>query len=191
MTFVGRYAHADLPGVMANLDWIIVPSIWWENSPLVIQEAFHHGRPVICSDIGGWRRKSHDGVNGLHFRAGDPVSLAETIWEAVSTPGLWDTYEGIPETYRFEDHVDDVERGLPKSPGRTPTLERSIVAKSPSRDNLSGLRTQVGLAHDDRRCSGARLMRLAAASGGYPTTSCSLPSRENSWPAEVPRRKHY
>ena len=26
---------------MAEVDWVIVPSIWWENSPLVIQEAFH------------------------------------------------------------------------------------------------------------------------------------------------------
>ena len=62
---------SDLPRLMAEVDWVVVPSLWWENSPLVIQEAFLHGRPVICSDIGGMAEKVTDGVNGLHFRAGD------------------------------------------------------------------------------------------------------------------------
>ena len=61
---------------MARIDWVVVPSIWWENGPLVILEAFQHGRPVICSDIGGMSEKVTDGVNGLHFRRGDPRDLA-------------------------------------------------------------------------------------------------------------------
>jgi glycosyltransferase involved in cell wall biosynthesis len=103
VTFGGRYDHADLPGLMANVDWVVVPSIWWENSPLVIQEAFLYGRPVICSDIGGMAEKVADGVNGLHFRAGDPQSLARTIRRAVSSPELWETLcNGIPEVYKIE-----------------------------------------------------------------------------------------
>jgi glycosyltransferase involved in cell wall biosynthesis len=106
VTLVGRYDHADLPGLMSNVDWVVVPSIWWENSPLVIQEAFLHGRPVICSDIGGMAEKVTDGVNGLHFRARDPQSLAQTIRRAASSPGLWETLRsGIPEIYRIEDSV--------------------------------------------------------------------------------------
>ena len=38
---------------MRQADWIVVPSIWWENAPLVILEARAAGRPVICSGIGG------------------------------------------------------------------------------------------------------------------------------------------
>jgi glycosyltransferase involved in cell wall biosynthesis len=106
VTLVGRYDHADLPGLMSNVDWVVVPSIWWENSPLVIQEAFLHGRPVICSDIGGMAEKVTDGVNGLHFRARDPQSLAQTIRRAVNSPDLWETLRGgIPEIYRIEDSV--------------------------------------------------------------------------------------
>src|SRR5918999_217024 len=66
VTLVGSYDHADLPGLMASVDWVVVPSIWWENSPLVIQEAFQHRRPVICSGIGGMAEKGTHGVNGLH-----------------------------------------------------------------------------------------------------------------------------
>ena len=79
VTLAGKYEHDDLPRLMAEVDWVVVPSRWWENSPLVIQEAFLHGRPVICSDIGGMAEKVTDGVDGLHFRAGDPRSLARVL----------------------------------------------------------------------------------------------------------------
>ncbi len=35
------------------MDWVVTPSIWWENAPLVIDEAFAQKRPVIASDMGG------------------------------------------------------------------------------------------------------------------------------------------
>jgi glycosyltransferase involved in cell wall biosynthesis len=106
VTFVGRYDRAGLAKLMANIDWVVVPSIWWENSPLVIQEAFGHGRPVICSDIGAMAEKVHDGVNGLHFHVADPTDLAETIKRATTTAGLWQRLVGgIPEVYPMEQHV--------------------------------------------------------------------------------------
>jgi glycosyltransferase involved in cell wall biosynthesis len=107
LTFVGRYRHDELPSLMGNVDWVVVPSVWWENSPLVIQEAFHFKRPVICSDIGGMAEKVAHGVNGLHFRTGDARSLAETIRTAVSTPSLWERLrQGIEPVYAMSDHVD-------------------------------------------------------------------------------------
>jgi glycosyltransferase involved in cell wall biosynthesis len=106
VTLVGQYNHADLPRLMANIDWVIVPSMWWENSPLVIQEAFACGKPVICSDIGGMAEKVTDRVNGLHFRVGDVAHLAQVIREAASTPGLWETLrQRIPPLYQMNEHV--------------------------------------------------------------------------------------
>lgn len=102
----GAYGPGDLDALMGDVDWVVVPSIWWENSPLVIQEAFQRGRPVICSDIGGMAEKVGDGVSGLHFRAGDATALAATIERAVSEPGLWDRlHAGVPRVHRMEDHV--------------------------------------------------------------------------------------
>ena len=96
---------------MAEIDWVVVPSRWWENSPLVIQEAFLHGRPVICSDIGGMAEKVTDGVNGLHFRAGDARGLARVIEKAVNTEGLWESLRaGVPEIYDMDDHVASLEQ---------------------------------------------------------------------------------
>jgi glycosyltransferase involved in cell wall biosynthesis len=109
VTFVGKYDHDDLPRLMDKIDWVVVPSTWWENSPLVIQEAFGHGKPIICSDIGGMAEKVTDGVNGLHFHARDPEDLAQRIKEAATTPGLWDRLrKGIPPVYQMNRHVDAV-----------------------------------------------------------------------------------
>jgi glycosyltransferase involved in cell wall biosynthesis len=103
----GPYEQRELPKLMADIDWVAVPSIWWENSPLVIQEAFRHGRPVICSDIGGMAEKVSHEVNGLHFRASDPVALAATIERAVSEEGLWDRLRaGVPEPHTMDEHVE-------------------------------------------------------------------------------------
>jgi glycosyltransferase involved in cell wall biosynthesis len=94
---------------MSAADWVVVPSRWWENSPLVIQEAFQYKRPVICSDIGGMAEKVTDGVNGLHSRVGDHVRLAETIGRAVGTPGLWEQLQaGIPDIFSMEEHVGNL-----------------------------------------------------------------------------------
>ncbi len=111
VTFVGKYDHEHLPELMEHVDWVVVPSVWWENSPLVIQEAFQQGRPVICSDIGGMSEKVTDGVNGLHFTAGDAMSLAEAIIRATTTPGLWETLrEKIPAIYPMDDHIKELDR---------------------------------------------------------------------------------
>jgi|GEM_PF-835099 len=106
VTNVGPYPPERVGEMIAAVDWVVVPSVWWENSPLVIQEAFAAGRPVICSDVGGMAEKVTDGINGLHFRVGDPESLAATIRRAAETPGLWeDLRAGIPPIHPMPDHA--------------------------------------------------------------------------------------
>lgn len=102
----GRYRPRDLPALMADVDWVVVPSIWYENAPLVIQEAFQHGRPVICSDIGGMAEAVTDGVDGVHFRAGSAIDLADTLTRAAATPGMWGSLAaGITPVRRLDEHV--------------------------------------------------------------------------------------
>ncbi|MGQ0618743.1 MAG: glycosyltransferase family 4 protein [Panacagrimonas sp.] len=85
----GPYAPEDQARLIGKVDWVVVPSIWWENSPMVIQEAFLHGRPVICADIGGMAEKVLHDHTGLHFRARNAADLARSIEQAATTPGLW------------------------------------------------------------------------------------------------------
>ncbi len=106
VTYAGAYDREELPALMADIDWVVVPSLWWENSPLVIQEAFLHGRPVICSDIGGMAEKVADGINGMHFRAGDAFSLARALRRATTDRELWaELRRGISDVHTMDDHV--------------------------------------------------------------------------------------
>lgn len=86
--FHGAYEAQELPMLMSKVDWIVVPSTWWENSPMVIQEAFNMGVPLIVSNIGGMAEKVIDGVDGLHFRQGSPSELADVLEECVKTRKL-------------------------------------------------------------------------------------------------------
>jgi len=86
---LGPYQREDIGSLMAEVDWVVVPSIWWENAPLVIQEAFVHRRPVIVSNIGGMAEAVRDGIDGIHVRPDDPVALATAMKRAIETPGLW------------------------------------------------------------------------------------------------------
>jgi glycosyltransferase involved in cell wall biosynthesis len=90
VTFNGSYEVDNLQSRMTQVDWCVVPSIWWEIFALVISEAWMFGRPVICSNVGAMAERVTDGVNGLHFEMGDPHSLAATMRRACTEEGLWD-----------------------------------------------------------------------------------------------------
>lgn len=77
--FAGEFDHAEIVKVFKEIDVLIVPSIWYENSPLVIQEAILSRTPVIASRIGGIPELIEDGVNGLLFIPGDANDLHRKI----------------------------------------------------------------------------------------------------------------
>ena len=96
--FFGSYFNYEFPRLASTIDWYLVPSIWWENSPLVIQEAFMARRPVLTGNIGGMAEKVRHDVDGLHFAAGDAESLARTMERCLKEPALWPRLEaGIPD----------------------------------------------------------------------------------------------
>ncbi len=92
--FNGGYHHGQLAARMARVDWVVVPSIWWEIYCLVISEAWHFGRPVIASNKGGPAERVTDGVDGLLFELGDARALAGAMRRAMTEDGLWDRLAG-------------------------------------------------------------------------------------------------
>jgi len=88
--FNGSYEVSDLDQVMREVDWVLVPSTWWENYPMVVSEAFLYGKPVICSNIGGLGERVRDNVDGLHFAVRNSRSLADVMERAMIEHGLWD-----------------------------------------------------------------------------------------------------
>ena len=100
--WIGPYEASQLATLMRNVDWVVVPSVWWENSPMVIQEALALGRPVIVSDIGGMAEKVVDGVNGRHVPVGNVNAWGRMLTELARDAQGWDRlHAGIvkPITY--------------------------------------------------------------------------------------------
>ena len=104
---LGRYDRAEVPAAMAAADWIVVPSVWWENAPLVILETRRAGRPVIASDIGGMREMVRDGVDGLLAPPGDAHALAETMARAAAAPALWSLLAGAARHRDFATFLEE------------------------------------------------------------------------------------
>jgi glycosyltransferase involved in cell wall biosynthesis len=99
-----RQVRAPLPEApdqrharVGEVDWVLMPSLWWESAPRGLEVAFQAGRPVICSDKGGLAERVQDGVNGLHAAPGDPHALAAAMARCLVEPALWDRLAaGIP-----------------------------------------------------------------------------------------------
>lgn len=86
--WVGPYQPHELRDRMAGVDWVIVPSIWWENSPMVIQEAYVCGRPLLVSDIGGMKEKIANKSNGIHVMTSNTLNWKSAFLEA-NEPKTW------------------------------------------------------------------------------------------------------
>src|SRR5262245_43680843 len=98
--------HDAVPAALGSIDVLVVPSIWPENSPLVIREAFLSGIPVIGSRTGGIPEVIEEGRGGLLFRAGDSSDLQRAIERLLHEPALFETLRGgIPAVRTIEDDV--------------------------------------------------------------------------------------
>jgi len=84
-----EYRNQDIVrDVFDRVDAIVVPSVWVENSPLVIHEAQQVRIPVITADAGGMAEYVHHEVNGLLFEHRSPTSLAAQMQRLVDDPEL-------------------------------------------------------------------------------------------------------
>ncbi|MFV9883478.1 MAG: glycosyltransferase, partial [Rickettsiales endosymbiont of Dermacentor nuttalli] len=78
--WMGNYENENIVTEVFNkVDAIVIPSIWGENSPLVIHEAEQLRIPVITADYGGMAEYVQDGINGLLFKHKDIESLSEKM----------------------------------------------------------------------------------------------------------------
>ena len=87
--WMGEYRNQDIVGDVFNrCDTIVVPSIWAENSPLVIHEALQARVPVITADYGGMAEYVQHERNGMLFAHRDPDSLAQQMQRLADDPRL-------------------------------------------------------------------------------------------------------
>ena len=102
--------------VFNHCDAIVVPSIWMENSPLVIHEAQQAKVPVVTANVGGMAEYVHHEVNGLLFEHRSVESMADQMQRLVDSPELATRLgkRGYPfsengEIPSVKQHVQDIE----------------------------------------------------------------------------------
>jgi glycosyltransferase involved in cell wall biosynthesis len=88
ITLFGRFAPEDQPDILSRLDVIVLPSLWYENMPLVLCAAIQAGIPVVGSDVGGITELVTHGRNGLVFPPGDVSALHAALERLLEDPGL-------------------------------------------------------------------------------------------------------
>src|SRR6185436_1949847 len=88
VSFCGRVDNQRIPAIYEQMDVLVVPSVWPENSPVTITEAMASGIPVIASDIGGVSELVEHGVTGLLAPPRDPRALADLIERLRKDPAL-------------------------------------------------------------------------------------------------------
>jgi len=89
VTVSGVYRQQEIPELMASVAWVVMGSRWRENAPVVIEEALACGRPLIVPGFGGMAEKVRDGLDGLHYRSGSALSLAELLIRCSSDTAGW------------------------------------------------------------------------------------------------------
>lgn len=117
----GTVPHERIPEILGALDVLVVPSVWLENSPFVIHEAFAAGLPVVASNLGGMAELVTHETNGLLFEPGSDEALARALRRLLEEPELLPRLRsGLPPVRTI---ADDAEA--------TFALYESLIAERP------------------------------------------------------------
>jgi glycosyltransferase involved in cell wall biosynthesis len=79
VSFVGAKWGKELDQILRDCRFVVVPSLWHENFPYVILQAFAMGKPVIGSKRGGITELVAHGERGLVYEATDANALAKAM----------------------------------------------------------------------------------------------------------------
>ena len=106
-----------MPRLLAEADVLVVPSIWYENSPLTVHEAYLAGLPVVASAHGGLSELVEHEVSGLTFRPASPASLRRAVLRLANDRGLLRKLcRRLPRVKSIEENASELEgiyRSLP------------------------------------------------------------------------------
>ncbi|CAN5481513.1 glycosyltransferase family 4 protein [soil metagenome] len=106
----GTFPNAELGRILDNIDVLVVPSRWYENTPLVIQSALATKTPVVATNLGGMSELIKHEKNGLLFELNDYESLHIQLKRLVGDRALLRRFvENIAPERTIEAMVDDIE----------------------------------------------------------------------------------
>ena len=111
ISFLGTFETERIGWILSDIDVLVVPSRWYENTPLVVYSAFASGTPVVATDVGGLSEVVQHERNGLLFKINDSVDLNRKLLRFFSEPDLlkW-LREGMEPVKSAEESADEFDQ---------------------------------------------------------------------------------
>lgn len=107
--FCGTFPNNQIADVLQGIDVLVVPSVWYENTPLVIYSSLAAKRPLVVSDFPGMTEVVKHGVNGLTFPSGGVDVLAQQLSRLRDEPDLLPTLSGnCKRPKSIPEYVDEI-----------------------------------------------------------------------------------
>jgi len=107
----GTFPHERIGEIMTDHHLVVVPSLWYESTPLVLCSALAAGVPALVSRLGGMTEMIEEGINGISFPSGDAGELRDVLLRLLDAPEiLTRLHRRIVARRRFTaEYVDDIE----------------------------------------------------------------------------------
>ena len=107
--FAGPVSREDLWSALAKFDVVVMPTLWYEASPLTIQEVFAVKVPIVASRIGAMTEKIRDGVDGRLVPPNDVFALRDVLLEFLDNPAaLAQLRQGIRPVRTMVEHTQEI-----------------------------------------------------------------------------------
>lgn len=114
--FCGSFPNEDIGKIFATIDVFVIPSLWYENTPLVIYSAQAAGCPILASNLAGMAEVIRDGIDGQLFPPGDSAALATLITNLCTDRAmvgkLADNAPHPKSIAQYTDEIEDIYREI-------------------------------------------------------------------------------
>ncbi len=107
--FKGTFIPEKIDEIFKTIDLLAIPSLWYENIPMVAYSALAHGTPVLAPSFGALPEIIRDGRNGLLFERGDSDDLRDKISRVLNNKGMIQQLrESITPPKTIPEHADEL-----------------------------------------------------------------------------------
>lgn len=111
INFLGTFPNREINNILSDIDILVVPSTWLENTPLVILSAFANRVPVICTDLPGMTEIVRNNYNGMVFKLEDSNDLFDKMEQFIQNPTLIEAFSNnIQKVKTIDDNAAELEK---------------------------------------------------------------------------------
>jgi glycosyltransferase involved in cell wall biosynthesis len=185
----GAFSPSEIAALLADVDVVALPSMWWDCAPLAAAECLAARTPLLVPRLGGLPEAIRDGIDGLTFDGLDVDDLARQLDRLALEPGLLEHLQsGIEPPRAFVAYVDELEAYYrAERPARADTA-RSLRAPAVRWQGDHGLPTSLSIINDrvTSRLRGPvqRIARLGDAVGAPLRHPADVEVR-HQWPPDL------